>query len=192
MFTDACHDWRRRPIIEQTWATFKVDFALAHQELRDSQLTSNQAGYQSANNAHASYDIQQETALAIANLATATASNRSTVASLTSTNSSLSTELTQATAKLTAAATELAALKLEIASLRSASGTGTRQESSYVPNTNYYWTTAIVSAATTPVQAAPKSEKGTKLQPPKKTTWAAPPVANKNDRAGVTVHSIVH
>jgi len=86
MFPDACRDWRRRPLIQQNWATFKVDFALAHQELRDSQVTSNQAGYQAANNAAydtASYDIQQETALAIANRATATASDRSTVASLT-------------------------------------------------------------------------------------------------------------
>jgi hypothetical protein len=45
MFPDACHDWRRRPLLQQTWATFKVDFALAHQELRNSQVTSNQAGY---------------------------------------------------------------------------------------------------------------------------------------------------
>jgi hypothetical protein len=96
MFPDACRDWQRCPILEQTWATFKINFALAHQELCDSQVTLNQAGYQQAANAAydtASYDIQQETALAIANLATATASDRSTVANLTATNSSLSTKL---------------------------------------------------------------------------------------------------
>jgi hypothetical protein len=54
MFPDACRDWRRCPILEQTWAMFKIDFALAHQELRDSQVTSNQAGYQQA--ANAAYD----------------------------------------------------------------------------------------------------------------------------------------
>jgi hypothetical protein len=64
-FPDACHDWRRHPLVENTWATFKIDFALAHQELRDSQLASNQAGYQSANSAYtasyntAPYNIQR-------------------------------------------------------------------------------------------------------------------------------------
>jgi hypothetical protein len=78
--------------------------ALSHEEFRASQVTSNQAGCQSANNVSPDqdYDIQHETATAIANLATATAANRSTLASLTSSNSSLSNELTQATAKLSA------------------------------------------------------------------------------------------
>jgi hypothetical protein len=51
MFPDACCDWRRCPILEQTWATFKIDFALAHQELRNLKVMSNQAGYQQAANA---------------------------------------------------------------------------------------------------------------------------------------------
>ena len=146
MFPDACRDWRRRPILEQTWATFKIDFALAHQELRDSQVTSNQAGYQQAANAAydtASYDIQQETALAIANLATATASDRSTVANLTATNSSLSTKLNLANAKLIAVTAELAALQIATAAVRSA-GTqqaiATRNRPAYVTNRNYCWT----------------------------------------------------
>ena len=33
LFSTACGDWRRRPPLEQTWATFKVDFTLAHQAL---------------------------------------------------------------------------------------------------------------------------------------------------------------
>jgi hypothetical protein len=33
MFPDACCDWQHRPLLQQTWATFKVNFALAHQEL---------------------------------------------------------------------------------------------------------------------------------------------------------------
>jgi hypothetical protein len=102
-------------------------FALAHQELCDSQVTSNQAGYQQAANAAydtASYDIQQETALAIANLATATASDRSTVANLTATNSSLSTEWNLANAKLNAVTAELSALQITMAAVCS---TGTQQ-----------------------------------------------------------------
>ena len=103
MFLDACCHWRRRSLLQQTWATFKVNFALAHQEICNSQVTLDQAGKQAANNAAydiTSFNIQQETALAIANLATATASDRSTVASLTATISNLSTELTLANAKL--------------------------------------------------------------------------------------------
>jgi hypothetical protein len=40
MFSTACRDWQRRPPLKQTWATFKVDFTLAHQEFRDSQAGS--------------------------------------------------------------------------------------------------------------------------------------------------------
>jgi hypothetical protein len=104
-----------------TWAAFKVNFALAHQELRNSKVTSNQAGYQAANNAAAydtaSYNIQQETALAIlANLATATALDRSTVASLTATISNLSNKLKLANDKLVHVTAKLASLKLAMAS----------------------------------------------------------------------------
>jgi hypothetical protein len=72
MFLGACCHWRCFPLLCQAWATFKVNCALAHQEeLCNSQVTLNQAGYQAANNAAAydtaSYNIQQETALAIAN-----------------------------------------------------------------------------------------------------------------------------
>jgi hypothetical protein len=139
IFPEACREWRRRPRLEQTWTNFKVEFALAHQEFRDSQITAGQAGYQSANNA---YEIHQETALAIANLATATASDRSTVASLTSTNSSLSTELTEATAKLNAATQEISTLKVQIASLQTNRQTegGGRDRPRYAPNSNYCWT----------------------------------------------------
>jgi hypothetical protein len=146
MFPDTCCDWRCCPILEQTWATFKINFALAHQELCDSQVTSNQAGYQQAANAAydtASYDIQQETALAIANLATATASDRSTVANLTATNSSLSIELSLANAKLNAVTAELSALQIAMATVCS-TGTqqaaATRNRPAYVTNGNYCWT----------------------------------------------------
>jgi hypothetical protein len=137
MFPEACREWRRRPIIEKTWTNFKTDFAIAHQEFRESQVTSNQAGYQQAANA-AYTDLQQETADAIANLATATASDRSTVASLTSTNSTLSSEVTQATMKLTAANNTISSLKIEIAALKA--GGNQREERTYTPNLNYCWT----------------------------------------------------
>jgi hypothetical protein len=33
----ACHNWQQCPLFEQTWATFKKKFTLAHQEFLDSQ-----------------------------------------------------------------------------------------------------------------------------------------------------------
>jgi hypothetical protein len=86
MFPEACREWRRCPNIEKTWTNFKIDFASDHQEFKESQVTSDQAGCQSAN--AVCTDLQQETALAPANLATATASDRSVVASLTTANGS--------------------------------------------------------------------------------------------------------
>ncbi len=92
MFPEACREWRRRPIIEHTWSNFKAAFAEAHQDFRESQVTSQQSGY---HNANAAFELQQDTATAIANLATATAADRSTFSNLTATNSILTNELAQ-------------------------------------------------------------------------------------------------
>jgi hypothetical protein len=107
MFPEACHKWRRRVTNTQTWRNFKADFAAAHQDYRDSQLTSRQSGYQSANNAatdadHTSFVIQG-TVDAIANLATATALDRSTVARLAETNASQNAKIEQQATQLTTA-----------------------------------------------------------------------------------------
>jgi hypothetical protein len=102
MFPDDCKAWRRLTTAEKTWTAFKPIFTLAHQELRDALHTSKSAGLQSANNAMESdqHNIQQDTVDAIANLATATAANRSTVATLSATNSKLVAEILVLNAKL--------------------------------------------------------------------------------------------
>jgi hypothetical protein len=89
MFPEACREWRRCVTNTRTWHNFKAGSAAAHQDNRDSQLTSRQSGYQSSNNAATesdgtAFDIQG-TVDAIANLATATASDRSTAACLAET-----------------------------------------------------------------------------------------------------------
>jgi hypothetical protein len=152
VFIDACRDWRRRPEANITWNQFKIDFALAHQELRESQLTSQGAGYQSANSAmfqgqdtQASNDSwHTQTADALANLATATVSDRSAVSVLTATNSDLSSALSSANSKLATAQADITALKTKVASLQ---GRETGGQTRYPPRTvrtytndNYCWT----------------------------------------------------
>ncbi len=139
MFPDDCREWRRRPLIEKTWDNFKAAFATAHQEYRETQTTSKQAGYHSANSA-AAFELQ-DTVEALANLATATAADRSTVAQLSATNASLTTELAQQTAQLATARAEITALKIEVASLkRPGQATPLRPPRVYThTNTNYCW-----------------------------------------------------
>jgi hypothetical protein len=151
IFPDACCVWQRRALIDHTWANFKLDFIEAHQEYRDCQATLTQAGYHSAHSAleieqaNAAFEaIQTETALALANFATATASNRSSVANLTTTNSSLTSNLTSATSKLSVALSDIATLKRELATLRSTTTNTTNERSPtcqpWTPNTSYCWT----------------------------------------------------
>ena len=135
LFPDACREWRRRPIADHTWVNFKTTFTIAHQELRESQVTSEQAGY---HNANAAMEFQQDTAIALANLATATASDRSTVSNLSETNSNLTNDLALANTKLAKAISDIASLKLEIAGLQGSNANSSRSRST--PNTSYCWT----------------------------------------------------
>jgi hypothetical protein len=100
LFEEECKLWRRRTTANRTWTEFKLVFTLAHQELRESKQTTRATGFHSANNASPTTDLQLETAEAIANLATATASDRSTFATLTDTNSKLAAEIIALNSKL--------------------------------------------------------------------------------------------
>jgi hypothetical protein len=51
LFPGTCRDWRRCPAAQKIWPTFKVDFSLAHQEMRELQATTQGAGFHSANSA---------------------------------------------------------------------------------------------------------------------------------------------
>jgi hypothetical protein len=152
MFPEACREWRRRVTNTRTcWHNFKADFAAAHQDYRDSQLTSRQSGYQSSYNAATDSDDTafaiQGAVDAIANLATATASDRSTVARLAETNTAQNAKIEQQAAQLTTARMELATLKSELATLKSTHSSDNRPNTSsdrrprqFPPNTNYFWT----------------------------------------------------
>jgi hypothetical protein len=116
MFTDVCHAWKSRAIAAKTWAQYKIDFATAHREFRLTNQTAQQSGFHSANMMieHGRDDSMQETAEAIADLATATASDRGTVATLTTTNAKLANQLEAAHALITQLKSEIATLKNKI------------------------------------------------------------------------------
>jgi hypothetical protein len=116
LFPDACRAWQSRSIAEKTWAQFKLDFATAHREFCLTNQTAQQSGFHSANLMieQGREGIMQDTVNAIAQLATATASDRGTVATLDTTNSKLATQLEDTHAQIAQLKDDIAALKNKI------------------------------------------------------------------------------
>jgi hypothetical protein len=116
LFPDACRAWQSRAIAGKTWAQFKLDFATAHHEFRLTNQTAQQSGFHSANMMieQVREETMQDTADAIAQLATATASDRGTVATLTTTNAELATQLEAAQAQIAQLKNEITTLKNKI------------------------------------------------------------------------------
>jgi hypothetical protein len=116
LFTDACRAWQSRAIAGNTWAQFKLDFATAHRDFRLTNQTAQQSGFHSANMMieQVRDESMQDTVDAIAQLATATASDRGTVATLTTTNAKLATQLEAANAQIDQLKNEIATLKNKI------------------------------------------------------------------------------
>jgi hypothetical protein len=85
LFPDACRAWQSRAIAGKTWAQFKLDFATAHREFRLTNQTAQQSGFNSTNMMieQGRDESMQDTVYSIAQLATATASDRGTVETLT-------------------------------------------------------------------------------------------------------------
>ena len=92
---------------------------MAHQEWRESQTTTAGAVFQSSNHAYpsANHAYQNETTEAIANLATATASDRASVADLTATNSTLTADCTATHSQLLVELQDLVKLHVTVANL---------------------------------------------------------------------------
>jgi hypothetical protein len=75
LFPDACRTWQSKAIAGKMWVQFKLDFATAHREFRLTNQTAQQSGFHSANMMieQGREETMQDTADAIAQLATATA-----------------------------------------------------------------------------------------------------------------------
>jgi hypothetical protein len=116
LFPDACRAWKSRAIAGKTWAQFKLDFATVHREFRLTNQTAQQSGFHSANMMieQGRDESMQDTVDAIAQLATATASDRGTVATLTTTNAKIATQLEAAHAQIAQLKNEIATLKNKI------------------------------------------------------------------------------
>jgi hypothetical protein len=116
LFPDACRAWQSRAVAGKKWAQFKIDFATAHLEFRLTNQTAQQSSFHSANMMieQGRNESMQDTAEAVAQLATATASDRGTVATLTTTNAKLATQLEAAHALMAQLKNEIATLKNKI------------------------------------------------------------------------------
>jgi hypothetical protein len=116
LFPDSCRAWQSRAIAGKTWSKFKIDFATAHREFRLTNQTAQQSGFHSANMMIEQHrpKSMNETAEAIAQLATATASDRSTVATLTTTNGKLASQLEADYVLIAQLKNEVATLKNKI------------------------------------------------------------------------------
>ena len=90
-------------------------------------------------------ELQQDTATAIANLATSTASDRSTISNVSDTNSALATNLTITNYKLQEFQSTIADITHQVTILRDFNGHYNQKAPfpdifQQVPNNNYCWT----------------------------------------------------
>jgi hypothetical protein len=132
-FMSSCHRWNEKHAIEKTWTQFKSHFAAAHRQHKQMQGESAAtAGYHYANAAvsHNEDQMDEATIGELANLATATASDRGIVAALTQANAHLAKQLEDNS-------NELRELKALIKKERTENR---GQRSSNPSPINYYWT----------------------------------------------------
>ena len=99
MFPEACREWRRTPVVGQTWQAFKDNFTAAYTDFATLRSTTQSAGYHNANNTMEAFATG--TAEAFANLATAAAADRSMLSSLQATNHTLLHQMTVRDAEIT-------------------------------------------------------------------------------------------
>ena len=93
-YTNACKDWRKRPLRNKTWAIFKRFFAAEYHELKEEQRVNHSgSNFHSAN---AAVGIGQ----ALENLALAATADRDIVVRRTNTNASLVETITSLTEQL--------------------------------------------------------------------------------------------
>ena len=112
VFEDECKAWQKRahPLVND-WPNLKTFFAEAYNDWRETQKQAAGPRYSTANSVvQSNENFEDKTIAAIANLATATASDRATTARLTETNAQLAAELKTTQQKLVKALEKIATL----------------------------------------------------------------------------------
>jgi hypothetical protein len=97
-FEVACREWRLMAVANKTWPNWKIHFAAAYNDIRESAVTSKAAGFHGAHAATEEY--VNSTAEAFANLAMATAADREAVANLVVSNAALTQQLAARDARI--------------------------------------------------------------------------------------------
>ena len=111
---DYC-EWNRTDTAQKTWVNFKVHFSRAFREHRDQSkqaqnLGNGHANTQNSANAAMFAEMTQDHSNDLANIATATKSDRTTVSNMSKTTTDLTLQLGQANAKLAEAQSSIATL----------------------------------------------------------------------------------
>lgn len=142
IFDQDLKDWRARPGHTKTWPDFKVFFIERHQDWYQNRTGRAGQDYGRANMLHDEPTYDQRTIDAIANLATATASDRATVASLTATIEKLTSDLNDVQSKLVIALETNASLARALGDGKeNQRGRGRApKEDRRPPNRHYCWT----------------------------------------------------
>ena len=156
-----CKEWRRKTLRLKTWLNFKVHFALAFKEYRDDRNNAKSHGYANAataadlerfqnnrqvitNDDAAFNEMQQDTTTALANLASATQTDRNAFATLTKTIADQSAQIATLTTQLVTLGQELARLNWKASANRNhtgqPNGTGTERPKPVWDPDGYCWT----------------------------------------------------
>ena len=115
-----CREWNRMDNAQKNWVNFKVHFLRSFRENRYQSRQAQHIGYGHSNtknsaNAAMLEEMTQDHSHALANLATATQSDRNTVANMSKTINNLTLQLRQANEKLAEEQSSIATLTSKLA-----------------------------------------------------------------------------
>jgi hypothetical protein len=165
-FMSACRRWNEKDTADKTWSNFKVHFAAAHRQHKQIQGGSaDNSGYHAANADVGQTEDQLAEAIigALANLATATATERSIVTTLTEANSRLAKQLEYISNELK----DIKALLKKERAYRKGKRT-------FNPSPdNYCWTHGYKVANSHTGLSCNYPKHGHKREPLRQTTWEA-------------------
>lgn len=143
-YDEGCKEWKRRPVDEKTWPNFKLFFSREFKENRQSNAKAKTGGF--ANNAESEneqafrMEMAQEQTMALANLATATKSDRQAFTDLASTNATLTAKLLEMQKMQEKSALEISKLKIAAAKCKCADSRNTPRFTPDWDPTGYCWT----------------------------------------------------